>query len=224
MSQNFQDDCFNYSGHTVISDMQQMENNFAALKSMFSGASAPPDLVAGMLWFHTTNKIPKIRNNANDAWLGVMQGDASHKLWVYRNTAPDGWAVDSGVTDSVLALKGGSQAYNANGGTTGGTWTQPDCALSEAQIPAHTHGARTPTITVEAKLASSSSGTINVSKVQIITDSDGDQSQTWVSTYIQVTATQAAHTHDSVGSGAAHNHGTAYRPAAALGTMQYMNI
>jgi hypothetical protein len=219
MSQNYQDDCYNYSGHTVVADMQQIENNFAALKSMFSGASAPSDLVAGMQWFHTTNKIPKIRNNANDAWLGVMQGDASHKLWVYRNTAPDGWVVDSSVTDSVLALKGGSQAYNANGGTTGGTWTQPDGTLSVANLPAHDHGAKTPAITVTDNLTVTAGAG---SSQAIVPQSDQSTSQS--STLITVTATQAAHTHDSVGSGTAHNHGTAYRPAAAIGTMQYMNI
>jgi len=218
MSQDYVDNVF-VATEQVQSNMGQIEDNFAALKSMFSGASAPSDLVAGMLWFHTTNKIPKLRNNANDAWLGVMQGDASHKIWVYRNTAPDGWVVDSGVTDTVLALKGGAQAYNENGGTTAGTWTQPDGTLSTANLPAHDHGAQTPLITVTDNLTvSSGAGSDNVVATA------GGETASQSSTLITVTATQAAHTHSSVGSGTAHNHGTTHRPAAAIGTLQYLNI
>jgi microcystin-dependent protein len=49
-------------------------------------------------------------------------------------------AIDSAVTDCVTALKGGSNAYNANGGMLAGTWTQPGYTLTTADIPAHTHG------------------------------------------------------------------------------------
>jgi hypothetical protein len=219
MSQNWADDCYNYSGHQVVVDMQQIENNLAALKSMFSGTSAPADPIAGMCWFdENTGKSPKIRNKANAAWLGLMQADASHKLWVYRNTAPDGWAIDAAVVDVVLALKGGTAAYNANGGTQAGTWTQPDCTLSVAQIPAHDHGAQTPAITVTTRTSTTGSGATNF--IGVGDDvSQGNNTNTTV-----VTAAQPAHTHTSVGSGAAHNHGTVHRPAAAVGTMQYMNI
>jgi hypothetical protein len=116
----------------VSTDLTAMSNNFACLKSLFSGASAPADLVAGMPWFNTTKKNLQIRNQANNAWLAVMYSDNLQKIWVYRNTAPDGWAIDSAVVDVVLALKGGAQAYNCNGGTLAGTWTQPDCTLTLA--------------------------------------------------------------------------------------------
>jgi hypothetical protein len=36
------------------------------------------------------------------------------KLWLYENTAPTGWTIAS-VTDGVIAVKGGSDAYNVNG-------------------------------------------------------------------------------------------------------------
>jgi hypothetical protein len=52
------------------------------------------------------------------------------KAWLYENTAPTGWTYQS-LTDRVLAVKGGSGLYNANGGTTAGeTW---------ANLKAHTH-------------------------------------------------------------------------------------
>lgn len=57
------------------------------------------------------------------------------KLWLYENTAPTGWTIEA-VTDGVLAVKGGAQAYNANGGTEAGTWTQPNHTHTG---PSHTH-------------------------------------------------------------------------------------
>jgi len=42
MSQTFIDDCY-ASGHQAQTDLQSFEDNFAALKSSFPGANAPPD-------------------------------------------------------------------------------------------------------------------------------------------------------------------------------------
>lgn len=70
MSQTYTDDCFS-GPHVAQTDMANIENNFAALKSCFSGASAPSNTVAGMWWFDTTTNILKVRNEANSAWLSV---------------------------------------------------------------------------------------------------------------------------------------------------------
>jgi len=51
--------------------LQAMEDNFAALKSCFSGSSSPANPVAGMWWYDTTANILKLRNEANSAWLDV---------------------------------------------------------------------------------------------------------------------------------------------------------
>ena len=71
MAQNFTDDVFdpNHDGQT---DLQNIENNFAALKSQFGGASAPANPVAGQPWVDTTSHILKIRNEANSAWLSIF--------------------------------------------------------------------------------------------------------------------------------------------------------
>lgn len=47
-------------------------------------------------------------------------------VYLYQDDAavPDGWSKVA-VTDKVLAVKGGSNAYNRTGGGTAGTWTQP---------------------------------------------------------------------------------------------------
>lgn len=75
MSQDFTDDCFDPDHDALATDMPNIENNFAALKSSFSGTSAPPDTVAGMWWFDTTNNIMKLRNEANDAWMSIFDFD-----------------------------------------------------------------------------------------------------------------------------------------------------
>ena len=48
---------------------------------------------------------------------------SGRKIYLYENTAPTGWTIEA-VTDAVLAVKGGSQAYNVTGGQLAGTWTQ----------------------------------------------------------------------------------------------------
>jgi hypothetical protein len=71
MSQVWNDNTYDASGHQITVDMQAIEDNFACLKSMFSGASAPSDPVAGMLWLDTTNHILKQRNETNNAWISI---------------------------------------------------------------------------------------------------------------------------------------------------------
>lgn len=120
MSQTFEPNCF-YQGHIAEDDMEAMENNFAALRSNFSGSTPPPNPVPYQMWGDTGNYVLRMRNNANSAWLGVFHGTTACKMWVYRDSAMDGYAIDSGVTDRVVALKGGS-TYTT-GAATAGTWT-----------------------------------------------------------------------------------------------------
>ena len=103
--------------------LQNMENNFAALKSRFSGLTAPSNLEAFMAWGDTTASVLKRYNAGGTAWLADLAGDSSLKWAIYRNDTAEGWSIDSTITDKVIAIKGGSQAYNANGGTTGGDWS-----------------------------------------------------------------------------------------------------
>jgi len=70
MAQNFTDNVPNAS-HNWDDDLSKMADNFAALKSCFSGSSAPSDAVAGLLWVDTANHLIKVRNEANTAWLSV---------------------------------------------------------------------------------------------------------------------------------------------------------
>jgi hypothetical protein len=98
---------------------------------------------AGMIWNTTANDV-KIRNQANTSWV-VFPFPAETKMYFYQNTAPIGWSIVS-VTDKLLAVKGGSAAYNTTGGSTAGTWTQPSHVhatqghvLTRAEMPVHHH-------------------------------------------------------------------------------------
>ncbi len=114
MAQDFTDDCF-AGAHTGQEDLQNMEDNFAALKSLFSGASAPANTVAFMPWGDTTNHILKVRNEANNAWINLLNmaghtltagtgltggGDLSGNITISINTA--------GVSQSLLKTSSGS--------------------------------------------------------------------------------------------------------------------
>lgn len=207
MSQNFTDDCF-AGTHVAQTDAQNMENNFAALKSSFSGSSAPSNPVPGMPWFDTGDSLIKTRNTGDTAWLAFLTGDTSQKLWIYRNDTVEGWAIDSGVTDRVIAIKGGSNAYNVSGGSTAGTWTQPNHT--------HTLGNHTHNLTGTGGASLSATGTIvcitssNTLKLNAGSGSDSAAS----------TATNEPSPNTS-GNGTTPN---TYRPAAAVGTLQYPNI
>jgi len=68
------------------------------------------------------------------------------KAWFYQNVAPTGWTIDTvAEADTVLAVKGGSNAYDVAGGNKGGTWTQPDHAHTG---PSHTHTTQDLTLTI----------------------------------------------------------------------------
>ena len=205
MSQTFTDDCF-AAGHVAQTDLANMEANFATLKSTNSGGSAPANQVAGMLWFDTTKKVQKQRNQGDSAWIGLMHGDVSQKVWVYRNAAMDGWAIDGTVTDKVLALKGGA-TYTA-GAATAGSWTLSGFT-SGTESADHTHGV---SITSGAP-----SATVN------IPDGAGGTpqfpgSQTHTHAVSGNTGVKSAtHTHTV-------SHDGTSRVAAAVGTLQYLDL
>ena len=104
MAQNWSDDSYQL-GHVGTVDLQNMENNFGCLKSMFSGSSAPAS-VAGMPWFDTNNKVLKIRDSLNSTWLGVMYGAATNLIWIYLNSATDGWTISATGLDRVISVGG----------------------------------------------------------------------------------------------------------------------
>lgn len=213
-----------YSGTQVAgTSMQLVENNFAALKSSFSGTTSPSNTVAGQWYLNTINLSMKYRNVANNAWYGVMHGDSSQKIWVYRNSAMDGWVVDSSVSDKVLVAKGGT-TYTA-GGATAGTWQTVGHALTEAELASHGHSVNSggPTsITIPSHTASDDS--TNPVSTRPIKYEKTKYSNLEVSWTYSVSAASHTHTATNTGGGASHDHGATWRPAAAVNTLQYLSL
>lgn len=211
MSQIFTEDCYD-PDHVADTDLENMEDNFTTLKSCFEGSGSPANPVAGMPWFDSNKKVNKYRNAENNAWIGLLHGDANQKIPVYRNDYIDGYVIDTNIFDCVVAIKGGSQAYNVAAGQVAGTWTQPDHTLTESQIPAHDHGS-----------AGSHLHTVNRG-----VGSDGVSALGWGvqfnSTTTENTSTSGSHAHASFGGGQAHNHGSTHRIRAALCTLQYLDL
>lgn len=96
MAQNFTSDVY-AAGHIGATDLQNMENNFLALQSTFSGNNAPASPVASQLWVDTTNNLLKIRNAANTAWIILYD--------IGNDTVPDG-SVDADSIDALAVTEG----------------------------------------------------------------------------------------------------------------------
>ena len=212
MAQNWTDDTY-APGHVAQTDLQNMENNFQCLKSLFSGNTAPANAVAGMPWFDTAKKVLKVRDAGNLTWYGLMHGDLNQKVWIYRDTAMDGWVVDTTPTDRVLAIKGGT--VYTTGGQLAGSWQLPDHVLDITEIPAHSHSGTTDTGYENIRILDTPGTTgSGIDRV--------DNQYNFTTTY------SGGHTHTfttgNTGGGAAHNHGNTFRPAAAVGTLQYLDI
>lgn len=72
MSQSYSSNCFS-TANVIQDDMQNVENNFDALRSLFSGSTAPTTPDAGQWWYDTGSSMLKIRYNSS--WVNVWDMD-----------------------------------------------------------------------------------------------------------------------------------------------------
>jgi len=240
MSQTYTANCYQ-SDHVAVTDMANIEANFATLRSCNSGASAPANTEAGLLWFDTstaagTDGLLKIRHDENNAWLAVLCGDASQKFWVYRNTTMDGWIIDATVTDRVLSLKGGTGLYNANGGTVAGeTWANLKAHVHTGGTHTHAHGNHVHQIYSTAGSGDhhsfyNAAGTATIfpssnwtaDQQMGVAGASGDHKMN-AEMYTNLTITVAGATSGATGNTGAQSTADV-RPQAALGTLQYPDI
>lgn len=128
--QTYTADCFSTS-HTASTDLQNMENNFAALRSSFSGTTAPSNTVAGMWWYDTTENILKIRNEADNAWLNVYNFDSGY---AYANTVVSGTGISVSGT-----LNTGNVTVGLSSGGVGATQLA-NGGVSQAKLATYTAG------------------------------------------------------------------------------------
>jgi len=229
MSQTWTDDVY-ASGHVGQTDLQNMENNFACLKSAFSGTTSPASPVDGTIWKDTTKKLLKIYNGSS--WIGIMHGDTSQKLWVYRNAAMDGWAIDATPSDKVLAFKGGS-TYTT-GGAVAGSWIFSGVT---AQSHTHTGVSHNHNWYNSSSDPNSNDQTYNSSGVGINFVKYGKNTSGWtaMAAYLSSDAnwpgyapgdsyTSNAGSGATGASGSLSVSGSTWRPAASVGTLQYLDI
>lgn len=237
MSQDYTINSFQ-GDHAGQTDLLNMEKNHECHRSFFSGASAPSNAVAGHPWFDTTQNLPKIRNDANSAWIAILTGTIYQKLWIYRNDTDDGWAIDATVTDRVLALKGGSGLYNVNGGVNAGeTWANLKAhthtgASHNHDIGNHVHQTYKDNGSSSHGQGYDSSGSLVTIPAGVITASGthqhmlvGDQDSDENRMGDNYSANPASGSTDNETPGAGGGQSTAdVRPAAAVGTLQYPDI
>lgn len=120
--------------------------------------------------------------------LGFLAGVI---MWFYTDAAniPLYWTNVPALGDRVLAVKGGGFSY-ANTGLQG-DWQQANWTLTIDQMPAHTHDIVIYKSDIDGNLSQKISSTNRSSKNKGITESKGG--------------------------GQPHNHGSVWRPAAAVG-------
>ncbi len=171
---------------------------------------------AGVLKYrNATGAIRKISGDGDAIPAGT-------KMYFYANVAPTGWTIYNAVVDCLLAVKGGSDDYDATGGDgiEYGTWSQAghahtapttgDVTLTSAQsgVPAHTHlmkvGDSNPYVTAHAAFT----GTANL--------------RSSIGAAVQANAAANAaspHSHGGGGATAGSAEANTYRPLAAVGIL-----
>ena len=118
-----------------------LNNALKALASLSSGATAPTDTFANMLWYDTANNTLKMRAEANNAWidLGVLNQSSlsfapANAVPIgavntfAMNSAPSGWLSCDGSAVSRTTYSGLFSAVGTTYGTGDGstTFTLPD--------------------------------------------------------------------------------------------------
>jgi microcystin-dependent protein len=114
---------------TAPNSRADLNNVFQAIVSNNSGTSAPTVTYANMIWYDTTNKLLRMRSEADDAWITLGTLDqvantfapanavpAGAVVYLARSSAPDGWLKANGATVSRSTY---AQLFSAIGTTFG---------------------------------------------------------------------------------------------------------
>ncbi len=140
--------------NTIASDVPKIKENLEfhkdALERIFKTWSDTDNSAAvfnSAVGFSDGTYTYSFPTNGVAAHSKIMLGTSSTIIWMYLDAAPPGWKVLATGADMVLAVKGGSAAYNVNGGN-------PDSvaawAVSGLTADAHTHAGPSHTHTLSA--------------------------------------------------------------------------
>ena len=127
MSQDFTDNVYD-SSYNVLTTMENIEKNFAALKTSFSGTDAPSNTLAGMWWLYTdgsTYATLRLRNEDNSAWQDV---------WDMLNNKPVITNLSNEITSTMIASALKSPAAGVEGLRTLGTGALEACAGNDSRL------------------------------------------------------------------------------------------
>ena len=229
MTQDWIDDSYN-GGLAGPTSLQYFEDNFLSIKTLFAGTTAPGwSSAAGMPWLDTTQKVLKMRNAGNSAWIGLMHGDVSQKMWIYRNTAMDGWAIDGGVSDRVLAMKGGS-TYTT-GGADVGSWSLSgitvDAHTHAGAAGEHTHGPGSYDIRSSGAIGSKDPAGTNImvgTSDRLVVTGAGGSTIPYAESTVKGTSASGGSADTGEASSTSITSDSTWRVSASVGTLQYLDL
>jgi len=103
--------------------------------------SGDPATPAGVVALYNNADAPYFRKASSGTIVPLQFAPSGTKMLFIQNTAPTGWTFVAENNDTVII----NQSTVGNGGTTGGSWTisgisSASHALTESEMPAHTHG------------------------------------------------------------------------------------
>jgi len=121
-------------GDQISADIPDIEENMGHMRSSFerifetwsltTGGNATSKFDSAVGFYDGTYNY-EFPTNGVGADSVIMLGDSDTVVWMYLNTAPPGWKALATGADTVLAVAGGTEDYNVDGGNpdSSATWT-----------------------------------------------------------------------------------------------------
>lgn len=168
--------------------------------------------------------VPFFRN-AISGVTRLMLGDGDTIAWFYVNVAPPGWLAYGDVTDAVLAVAGGEDDYNVDGGNAVGAWEISGLTNAEADNHTHTLSSHTHTLATDSTAPGA-----DMYGRKIVTDGTYLSEYTFdgnAATGIPKIVTGGPSEASSGASGShghAISHDAGWRPSAAVGKLYQLDV
>lgn len=109
---------YNIANATAPQVRADINNALLAIVSTNSGSSQPSTMFANQLWYDTTNNQLKMRNEANNAWIVLLESDQTNNRVNL-------------ITDDIQAATSGGTDVKNNSGTTILSLTVPTQTTAE---------------------------------------------------------------------------------------------